>query len=63
MPGLLGALCGRGVAALHVEHLAAAADVVALLTVTGRVLPELNEPLLVAAIARHVAQTLNDRHR
>ena len=62
LPGLLGALCGRGVAALDVEHLAAAADAVALITPTGRVLPELNEPL-VAAVARHVSQTLTDRHR
>ena len=63
LPGLLGALCGHGVAALDIEHLAAAADAVALLTPSDQVLPELNEPLLVTAIARHVAQTLTDQHR
>ena len=63
LPGLLGALCGHGVAALDIEHLAAAAAAVALLTPSDQVLPELNEPLLVTAIARHVAQTLTDQHR
>jgi hypothetical protein len=63
LPGLLGALCGHGVAVLGIEHLAAAAQAVAHLTPTGQVLPELNEPLLVTAIARHVSQTLTDQHR
>ncbi len=62
-PGLLAALCGRGVAALDVEHLVAAAHVVALLTPAGQLLPELDEPLLVTTIARHISQTLADRHR
>jgi hypothetical protein len=63
VPGLLAALCGRGVAALDVEHLVAAAHVVALLTPSGQLLPELDEPLLVTTIARHLSQTLADRHR
>jgi hypothetical protein len=63
VPGLLGALCGLDVAALDVEHLAAAALAVAHLTPTGQVLPELDEPLLVTTIARHLSQTLADRHR
>jgi len=44
LPGLLGALCGHGVTALDVLHLAAAAHAVALVTPTLRVLPELNDP-------------------
>jgi hypothetical protein len=63
VPGLLAALCGRGVAALDVEHLVAAAHVVALLTPSGQLLPELDEQLLVTTIARHLSQTLADRHR
>jgi hypothetical protein len=63
VPGLLAALCGRGVAALDVEHLVAAAHVVSLLTPAGQLLPELDEPLLVTTIARHISQTLADRHR
>ena len=63
MPGLLSALCGLGIAALDAEHLVAAAHVVALLTPAGQLLPELDEPLLVAAIARHVSHTLANRHR
>jgi hypothetical protein len=63
LPGLLAGLCGLDVAALGIEHLAAAADAVARLTPSGQVLPELNEPLLVAAIARRVPQTLTNRHR
>jgi hypothetical protein len=63
LPGLLGALCELDVAALHVEHLAAAAHAVALLTPSGQLLPELNEPLLVTAIARDVSQALTERHR
>ena len=63
LPGLLGALCGHGVAALDIEHLAAAANAVARLTPAGQVLPELNEPMLVTAIAHHVSQTITDRHR
>jgi len=62
VPGLLGALCGHGVAVLDIEHLVAAAHAVALLTPTGQVLPALNEPLLITTIARHVSQTLTDRH-
>ena len=57
------ALCGHGVAALDVLHLAAAAHAVALVTPTLRVLPELNDPRLVSAIAHHVSQTLTDQHR
>jgi hypothetical protein len=63
VPGLLAGLCGRGVAALDVEHLLAAAHVLALLTPPGQLLPELDEPLLVTTIARHISQTLADRHR
>ena len=63
LPGLLGALCGHGVATLDVEHLAAAANAVARLTPAGQVLPELNEPMLVTAIAHHVSKTITDRHR
>ena len=36
VPGLLAALCGLGVAALDIEHLVAAAHVVALLTPAGQ---------------------------
>jgi hypothetical protein len=63
LPGLLGALCGHGVAVLDIEHLAAAAQAVAHLTPTGQVLPELNDPRLVSTIAHHVSQTLTDQHR
>lgn len=63
LPGLLGALCGHGVAALDIEHPAAAANAVARLTPAGQVLPDLNEPMLVTAIAQHVSQTITDRHR
>jgi hypothetical protein len=63
VPGLLAGLCGRGVAALDVDHLVAAAHAVALLTPAGQLLPELDEPLLVTTIARHISQTLADRHR
>jgi hypothetical protein len=63
VPGLLAGLCGRGVSPLDVEHLVAAAHVVALLTPAGQLLPELDEPLLVTTIARHISQTLADRHR
>ncbi len=63
LPGLLGALCGHGVAELDVLHLAAAAHAVALVTPSLHVLPELNDPRLVSAIAHHVSQTLTDQHR
>jgi hypothetical protein len=63
VPGLLAGLCGRGVAELDVEHLLAAAHVLALLTPAGRLLPEVDEPLLATTIARHLSQTLADRHR
>ena len=63
LPGLLDALCGHRVAALDVEHLAAAAQAVALITPSGQVLPEMNEPLLVGTIARHVSQTITNQHR
>ncbi|PXW98878.1 hypothetical protein C8E89_14328 [Mycolicibacterium moriokaense] len=63
VPGLLAGLCGRGVATLEVEHLLAAAHVLALLTPPGRLLPESDEPLIVETIARHISKTLTDRHR
>ena len=63
LPGLLGSLCGHGVTTLDIEHLAAAANALARLTPAGQVLPELNEPMLVTAIAHHVSQTMTDRHR
>ncbi|MGO9551649.1 hypothetical protein [Mycobacterium sp.] len=63
LPGLLGALCGHGVGELDVLHLAAAAHAVALVTPSLHVLPELNDPRLVSAIAHHVSQTLTDQHR
>ncbi len=63
LPGLLGALCGHSVAALDIEHLAAAANAVARVTPAGQVLPDLNEPMLVTAIAHYVSQTITDRHR
>jgi hypothetical protein len=62
VPGLLAGLCRRGVAALDIEHLVAAAHVLALLTPPDQLLPELDEPLLVATIARHISQTLTGRH-
>ena len=63
LPGLLGALCGHGAAALDIEHLVAAAHAVALLTPAGQLLPELSEPLLLTTIARHISQTLTDQPR
>lgn len=63
LPGLLASLCGHGVAALDVEHLVAAAHVLALLTPTDQLLPELDEPRLVTTIAQHISQTLSGRHR
>src|ERR1700739_1566844 len=63
VPGLLAALCGLGVAALDIEHLVAAAHVVALPTPAGPPLLGVREPWLVTPIPRHVSQTLVDRHR
>lgn len=63
VPGLLAAGYGHGVAELGVAHLAAAAHAVALVTPTLHVLPELNDPRLVSAIAHYVSQTLADQHR
>lgn len=62
LPGLLSALCGHGIGALQIAHLAAAADGVALITPAGQTLPTVSEPLLVTTIARRVAQTLTQSH-
>ena len=61
LPGILSAVCGHGVGNLTVDMLAAAARAIALVNPAERVLPALNEPLLVQAVARHVATVLDEK--
>ena len=58
VPGLLSAVCGNGVPTLTTGILAACARALALVTPDGRNLPQLNERLLVPAIARRVSGEL-----
>lgn len=58
VPGLLGALCGHGVAVLDIAHLGATALTLTALSATGKLLPELNAPRLLSAIARNVSLTV-----
>jgi hypothetical protein len=61
LPGLLSALCGHRKAVLTLDMLAACARALALLTPADRVLPDLNQRLLIPAVARYVARTLSER--
>lgn len=61
LPGLLSALCGHGCSVLTADALAAAARAIALVTPAGRTLPDLNNRVLVSAVARHVSRTLDAR--
>ena len=60
LPGLVAALCGRNCASLTIDVLAACARGLALVTSPDRILPALDDPLLVPAVAREVARTLGD---
>lgn len=61
LPGLLSALCRHKVATLSIEVLSACAQALALVTPAERMLPELDERLLVPAVARHVTRALDER--
>lgn len=61
LPGLLSALCGHREAVLTLDILACCARALALLTPADRILPDLNQRLLIPAVARHVARTLSER--
>jgi hypothetical protein len=58
LPGLLSALCGHGARALTVEVLVACVRALALITPADRMLPSLDDRLLVSAVARHVSRTI-----
>lgn len=58
LPGLLRAIATRGEATLTLDVLASCARALALLTLTGQVLPDLSQRLLIPAVTRHVARTL-----
>jgi hypothetical protein len=60
LPGLLSALGRRNCASLTIDVLAACARGLALVTSPDRILPALDDPLLVPAVARQVARTLGD---
>lgn len=60
LPGLLSALCRHRVATLSIEVLSACVKALALVTPAARMLPELDERLLVPAIARHVTRALDE---
>jgi hypothetical protein len=60
LPGLLSALCGRNCASLTIDVVAACARGLALVSPPGQILPALDDPLLVPAVAREVARTLGD---
>jgi len=60
LPGLLSALCGRNCASLTIDVLAACARGLALVTSPDRIMPALDDPLLVPAVAREVARALGD---
>lgn len=61
LPGLLSAVCGHDIDSLTVDMLASAARAIALVTPAERVLPTLNEPVLVQAVARQVAGVLGEQ--
>ncbi|SED94107.1 hypothetical protein [Rhodococcus koreensis] len=58
LPGLLAALCGHGVRTVTVEAVAACVRALALITPADRMLPSLDDRLLVPAVARHVSRAL-----
>ena len=58
LPGLLAALCGHGVRTLSVEVVAAGVRALALITPADRMLPSVDDRLLVSAVARHVSRAL-----
>jgi hypothetical protein len=60
LPGLLCALCGRNCASLTIDVLAACARALARLSPPDQILPALDDPLLVPAVAREVARTLGE---
>jgi hypothetical protein len=59
LPGLLSAVCGRGEKCLTLDTLACCVRALASVTPSSDVLPELNQRLLIPAITRQVARTLN----
>jgi hypothetical protein len=59
LPGLLSALCGRGETRLTLDTLACCARALTLVTPSGQILPDLDQRLLIPAITRQVARTLN----
>ncbi|SBS70522.1 conserved hypothetical protein [uncultured Mycobacterium sp.] len=61
LPGLLSALCEQREAVLTLDILACCARALALLTPADRILPDLNQRLLIPAVGRHVARTLSER--
>lgn len=61
LPGLLSALCGHGATELSVEALAASARALALITPTGRSLPNPNQHMLVPVVAHHITRILPER--
>lgn len=60
LPGLLSAVCGHGALGLTVDVIAACVRALALITPVDRVLPALDDRLLVSAVARHAGRTLGD---
>ena len=60
LPGLLSAVCGHAATTVTIDMLAASAKALALVTPPGRVLPHLNDRLLILAVARHVSKTLDE---
>jgi hypothetical protein len=59
LPGLLSALCGRGETRLTLDTLACCVRALALVTPSGKILPDLDQRLLIPAITRRVARTLD----
>jgi len=58
LPGLLAALCGHQVRTVTVEVMAACVRALALITPAARMLPSVDDRLLVSAVARHVSRAL-----
>ncbi|ANS28881.1 hypothetical protein R1CP_21015 [Rhodococcus opacus] len=58
LPGLLAALCGHQVRTVTVEVVAACVRALALITPADRMLPSVDDRLLVSAVARHVSRAL-----
>jgi len=61
LPGLVSAVCGHAATNVSIDMLAACARALTLVTHSGRVLPDLNDRLLVPAIARQLSKTLDER--